>query len=559
MDVFIELTSVIVLATVISIIMKAFKQPLVIGYILTGIIIGPSFFNIIHSNEYMELFSKFGITILLFIVGINLSPKVIREVGKISFIGGILQIGLTGLAGAGLYMLLGNGLVPALYISAGVAFSSTIVILKILSDKGDLQKLYAKITVGFLIVQDLVAIGLLMLPATFATSSTDSALWMLVSMLLKIIVIIGIFFVLSKFVLPKSIHYIAGTQELLFLFSITWGFGMASVFFLLGFSIEVGALMAGVSLSTTHYAEGIASRLKPLRDFFIVLFFVSLGSGMMLDTIKIVVVPALIVSLFVLIGKPLLIFLIMNVLGYKTRPSFYTAVSLAQISEFSLILAGAGLSAGQLRESDMALLTLVALVTITVSSYLMTYSALWYERFEKILKFIEIKKNRGIIHESEEVHDLLLFGYDRVGENFIEAFAQLDKKYAVIDFNPDLIKQMHNNNIPFRYGDVSDIEFLQELNLRHVKLCVSTIPNFSVNSLLIKKIREVNDNAIIIVRARISDEAKGLYALGASYVVMPHYLGSEYAKKMIISHGLDPKGFDEERKRHLEKVDRFDS
>ncbi len=557
MDVFIELTSVIILATIISIIMKAFKQPLVIGYILTGIIIGPSFFNIIQSNEYMELFSKFGITILLFIVGINLSPKVIKEVGKISFIGGILQIGLTGLMGAGLYLLLGNGLVPALYISAGVAFSSTIVILKILSDKGDLQKLYAKITVGFLIVQDLVAIGLLMLPATFATSSTDSAMMMIITMIIKILAIISVFYVIAKYVLPRSIHYVAATPELLFLFSITWGFGLACLFYLLGFSIEVGALMAGVSLSTTHYAEGIASRLKPLRDFFIVLFFVSLGSGMMLGTIKVVIIPAIIVSLFVLIGKPLLIFLLMNVLGYKTRPSFYTAVSLAQISEFSLILAAAGKAAGQLKDIDMALLTLVALITITVSSYLMTYSSLWYDRFEKILKFIEIKKNRGIIHESEEVHDLLLFGYDRVGENFIEAFAQLDKRYAVIDFNPDLIKKMHNNNIPFRYGDVSDIEFLQELNLRHVKLCVSTIPNYSVNSLLIKKIRDVNKDAIIIVRARVGDEAKHLYELGASYVVMPHYLGSQYAKKMIVSHGLDPKGFDEERIKHLAHVDKL--
>lgn len=550
MELFLQFTTIVVLATILSLLMRLLKQPLVVGYIITGILIGPQFFNLDRSHDYIELFSKIGITILLFIVGLNLSPKVIKEVGKVSFIGGLGQIALTALYGGFLSMALGLNLVQSLYIGIGLSFSSTIVILKLLSDKGDLPKLYGKITIGFLLVQDLVAIATLLFVSSFGLHH-EVFLQTSFFLLAKLAGLSITLFLLSKYFFPHAIDALAESQELLFLFSITWGLGLASIFYVMGFSVEVGALLAGVSLAVTPFADGIASRLKPLRDFFIVLFFVLLGSQMAVDSISQVIVPAIILSVFVLVGKPLIVFLLLNLLGYKTRQGFQVGVALAQISEFSLILATLGLTTGQLDAQTVSLITLVALITIPGSSYLISFSEPLYSRLERLLKRLEINHSRNNTNLLDTQHELVLFGFDRVGHDFVEAFRKLDKDYLIVDYNPDMINHLETADLPFRYGDVEDSEFLQELQLEKIKLCVSTIPNVKVNSLLIKHIREANKHTIIIVRAREVEDAKTLYELGATYVVMPHYLGAKYATHMITKIGLDPKGFEEEREKHL--------
>lgn len=557
MEVFLEFSYIVTIAAVISVIMRFLKQPLVVGYIVTGILIGPQFFDLLHRPEYIELFSEIGITILLFIVGLNLSPNVIKEVGKVSFIGGLGQIALTAFYGFIAAKLLGISQLEALYVGIALAFSSTIIILKILSDKGELHKLHGKVSVGLLLIQDLVAIFLLIVVSSFSAAGAETGFASVVTMLiLKMLVMFLGLFLISRFVLSKVVQYLAESQELLFLFSISWGLALASSFYLLGLSVEVGALMAGVTLALTPFADGIASRLKPLRDFFIILFFILLGSEMVLGTIQLILIPAIVLSLFVLIVKPLIVFYLMNVLGYKTRTAFETGINLAQVSEFSLLLAGLGLIAGHLSEEVTSLITLVGLVTIAGSSYMMLSSDKLYDFFKPMLKKIRLKQNSHEAHDNSSHPELVLFGYDKVGHDFIHAFSKIGSNYVVIDLNPTLIKEMMTNNVPFKYGDAEDVEFLQELNLHTIKMCVSTIPSFKANALLVKKIREINERAIIIVRCGEIEHAKALYELGATYVVMPHYLGARYASQMISRHGLDRKGFEEERERHLEHVNK---
>jgi Kef-type K+ transport system membrane component KefB len=556
MELFLEFTVIVIFATVISVILRVLKQPLVVGYILTGILLGPLFFNVVHATGYMDLFSKIGITILLFIVGLNLKPNVIKEVGKVSVIGGILQILITAFLGIIISLLLGLSLVHAIYIGLALSFSSTIIILKLLSDKDDLPKVYGKVTVGFLLIQDLVAIVVLLFISSFAGAQHFTFLQVSVFLILKLLVAGAAIYFISRYIIFHAIHQLAQSQELLFLFSIAWGLGLASVFYLIGFSVEVGALVAGVSLAVTPFADSIASRLKPLRDFFIVLFFILLGSNLVLSNIAGLFLYTLLFSLFVLIGKPVIVFYLMNILKYKTKQGYQTGISLAQVSEFSLILAALGLSIGQLDKSTVTIITLVALITIAGSSYFIQYSDELYPFVEKLLKRLEIVHSSNVPVNEEMQSEIALFGFDRVGRDFIEAFEKLDKKYMVIDYNPEMIKQLENTEIPFKYGDVEDIEFLRELQLGKIKLCVSTIPDVKVNALLIKKIKQENAHAIIIVRAREMHEAKRLYDLGASYVVMPHYLGAKYATAMIKRIGLDSKGFKQEREKHLDYVNK---
>ena len=551
MGIFLELTGIVLFAMIVSIIMKVFKQPLVVGYIITGIFASSTFLNLIHSKEQIELFAKIGIIILLFIVGLSLNPKVIRDVGKISLLAGLGQIIVTFGLGFVLTLLLGIQMIPALFISISLTFSSTIIIMKLLSDKNDLNKVYGKVTVGVLLVQDIVAILILMGISSFSGVTETNIVVMLGLILLKGVAMFFALYLVSRYILPSFGHFVASSRELLFLFSLGWGLGLASVFHIMGFSIEIGALAAGVSLSSLPFADGIASRMKPLRDFFIVMFFILLGSEMQLDAIGGILLPAVILSIFVLIGKPALVLILMNLLGYKRKTGFRAGVSLAQVSEFSLIMMTLALSMGLVEQEVVSLVTLVGIITIAASSYLIIYADRLYPSVENIAALLEFRKNLFEVKSESETHDVILFGFDRVGHDFINTFSKLGTNYLVIDYNPVLISQMQEENIPFKYGDAEDVEFLRKLHFEKVKMVVSTIPDDKISLLLLKKIRKSNTRAIVILLAHDIASAKELYGHGATYVIMPHYLSARHASDIIERHSFDVNEFEKEKDRHL--------
>lgn len=330
--------------------------------------------------------------------------------------------------------------------------------------------------------------------------------------------------------------------------------GMATLFSYLGFSVEIGALVAGVSMSMTPYAFEAASRLRPLRDFFILLFFILLGSEMILENIGSLIIPALIFSIFVLVGNPIIVVIIMNLLGYSKRTGFQAGLTVAQISEFSLILATLGFQIGSLSREVLSLITFVGLITIAGSTYLILYSDQIYPKVEKLLTFLELKKNKRE-KKNDTDYDSLLFGFQRVGQDFVKSFERIGLKFLIIDFNPDSVKLLEEMDLPFKYGDAKDPEFLEELNFRKLKYVVTTIPEFETNLYLVKKIREVNKRAIIVAISNNREEALALYAEGASYVIMPHYLGAQYAVRMINRHGLDKTEYQQSREKHLQYLE----
>lgn len=553
MNLFSELSLILVLATIFAFISKLLRQPPVVGYLLAGIIIGPSVLNLLHSEETIELFSHLGIAMLLFIVGLHLSPSVLRDVGKASFLGGLGQIIFTFAAAFGLTRLIGLELFPAIYVSAGLTLSSTIIVLKLLSDKNDLNSLYGKLTVGILLVQDLVAILLLMFLPSFSQTGTFAEIF--APLFLKGIIAITTIFIIAKFILPLVSRFAATTSELLFLFSLTWGFSLAAIFQTLGFSVETGALIAGISLSLTPFAHEISSRLRPLRDFFIVLFFILLGSQLTFSNLPALLYPALTLSFFVLFISPLIVLVVLNLIGFNKRVGFLTGLSLAQISEFSLILAQLGLRLGHISSDILSLITLIALITITFSTYLINHSEAIYSVFSKPLSFLEIIKRKRASDTPTETFDTLLFGYHRVGLDFVKAFQKLRRRFLVIDFDPQAIKRLKNKSIPSLYGDAQDAEFLEELNLSETKLVVSTIPDFDTNLFLVEKVIAKNPKAIVIVLSHSIADAKALYQKGAAYVVMPHYLGAKYASSIISRFHTTMSKYATVRKNHLKFLD----
>jgi len=551
MEIFIELSIIIGITVIIAGIMKLLKQPLIIGYILAGIIVSPYFLNIVRSTETIVVFSQIGVVLLLFIVGLSLSPRVIREVGKVSLVTGVGQIVFTSLIGFFISRLLGFSVTVSLYIAIALTFSSTIIIMKLLSDKKDLEKLYGKISIGFLLVQDIFVIILLMIVSSFSGGVEISDLTL--GFVLGGILLIGALILISIYVLPNLSKFFAKSQEFLFLFSIGWGLGLAALFFYLGFSMEIGALIAGVALSMSPYSYEISSKMRPLRDFFIILFFILLGSQIAFGDISQFIFPAIIFSLFILIGNPLIVMTLMGIMGYKKKTGFQAGLTVAQISEFSLILIALGVGVGHLTNEILSLVTIVGLITISGSTYLILYSDKIYPYLSKYLSIFERKKVKEKKENIKE-YDSILFGYNRMGYDILKSFKKLKKKFLIVDYNPETILELSKKGIECRYGDVDDDEFLNELNLTKTKMIVSTIPEFETNLLLIHKIRQTNKKAIIMVVSHNIEEANILYDKGATYVIMPHFLGGSQVSRMIHKHGLNINKFLDEKKKHLKQL-----
>lgn len=550
--IFIQLAIILFTAFIVSYIIKAFNQPLIIGYIVAGIIISPFILGSGASTDIITIFSELGIAFLLFIVGLHLNPRVIKEIGGAALVIGLIQIILTfGFSFLIAFNLLGYNLVSSLYIGIALAFSSTIIIMKLFSDEKQLDSLYGKISIGILIIQDLVAIAVLMFVSSMTNGTNFSSF--AINGLLSGGGMIFILFLIGMFVLPGITKGIAKSQELLFLFSICWCFLIAALFAWRGFSIEIGALVAGVVLSVSPYSTEISSKIRPLRDFFLIIFFIILGLNLDISGISSIVSNAVIFSLIALIFKPLILMIFMALFGYTKRTNFLVGTSLAQISEFSIIILTLGFSMGHISETVVSTMTLTLILTIALSTYMIIYSNKLYEFLADYLSIFQKKGVKGDRKISKK-YNAILFGYNRIGFNILRSLKKLNKKYLVVDFNPDTIADLQKMRIPCLYGDVFDPDLLDELPLDKIDIAISTVPDFESNILLTDTIRIVNPDAIIITRAHIIQDALDLYKRGSTYVLTPHFLGGEYIAKMIKTLKTSEKGYKDEKEKHIKML-----
>ncbi|MCR4327831.1 MAG: cation:proton antiporter [Nanoarchaeota archaeon] len=529
-DSFIQFGLIILVVLAVSIVVRLLKQPLIIGYILSGILVGPLFLNLIQSNQTITIFSEMGIAFLLFIVGLHLSPKIIKEVGKISLITGIGQILFTSVIGYFLGTLLGFSVITSIYIAIALTFSSTIIILKLLSDKDALEKLYGKISIGFLLVQDLVAIFALIVVSSLAGGAGASDI--LFSTVLKGVVLILVLIPISHYILPKFSDFFAKSQELLFVFAISWGFGLSLLFLYAGFSLEVGALIAGIMLSMSPYSFEISSKLKPLRDFFLISFFIILGSQIIFVDISSLVIPTIVFSLLVVIGNPLIVISLMGFFGYSKKTGFMSGLTVAQIGEFSLIFIALGMKAGHISQEILSFVTLISLITIFGCTYLIMYSEKIFPKISNFLTIFEKKKTREKDFPKKD-YDYLLLGYNRIGFSIVKAFSKVTKKFLVVDYDPEIIEELNKEGIDAIYGDVEDSEFLEDLGIFKASLIVSTVPEKETNQLILDVLKRNKASPVTILTGRQISDALELYKSGADYVILPHFLGGEYVSRMI--------------------------
>ena len=553
-NIFPGLSLIIVIATLVALLMRLVGQPLIIGHIITGILVGPAILHLAKSTETLTTFSNIGIALLLFVIGLGLNPKIFREIGRVATINASAQILVVGAVGWLAGRLLGFSEVESLFIGLALVFSSTIIALKLLSDKKEQTRLYGKITIGILLFQDAVAAIALMLVASAGERRSVSII-SLAWLVTKAVTIGGLMYLFSLKVLARWQKLIAGSTEFLFLAAIGWGFGSAALFAKLGLSLEVGALFAGICLAPLLYAQEIAARLRPLRDFFMLVFFITLGAGINFADAGGLLPAILIYSAVVIVIKPFVVLIAMSLMGYTRRTSFKTAVSLAQLSEFSIVITVLGVHEGLISQRIAVLVTFVALISIAASTYLITFSDKLFTRLEKYLRVFE----RHNPHEEKPImagHELVLFGYQRGGHEFITLFKQLKQNYVVIDYDPEIIDILERRKINYIFGDATDAELLEEAGLEKARLVVSTIPEFEINRFLLSFLKHKNPKAVAVLHSDDPDEAVKLYEAGADYVVLPHYIGSEKVSSFIGKSGLAKHAFQAQRARHLKYLEK---
>lgn len=552
-DAFIQLSIVIVLAAGMAAIMRLLRQPLIIGHILTGIIVGPSVLALLDDKSLFQVYSEIGIALLLFIIGLELNAAVIRRLGKVVLFTAMAILVTVGSAGFFVASLFDFNRTEATILGLALFFSSTIIIAKVLSDKRELTRLHGQIAIGIILVDDIVATFALLFVAASSGHSLGSG--EIGTLILKAIGLVTIFTLIGAKVLPKLGKFMAGSQELLFLFAIAWGFGVATLINKAGFSIEIGALFAGVMLAHLPYAAEIGARLKPLRDFFIVLFFVMLGENLAFSNVTSVLGPALAFAAIVILLKPVVVMAALGALRYTKRTGFKAAINLSQISEFSIVLAILATATGTVGEKVIAVITLVALITIALSTYMMQYDAWLYTKLENFLQIFERRTTREKEYKAK-TYPLILFGYKKGGHEFVKTFKSMKKPYVVVDYDPDVIDLLSRQNIECLYGDATDQELLAELHVAKAKLIISTITDYQTNMILLRYAMHHNHEVVFICHANDYNEAATLYKHGASYVVLPHLIGSERMNMFLNRNGLDKASFAQHRKKHLSELGR---
>lgn len=512
-NVFFELGAIIIITTLVAYLARLFKQPLIPAYILAGLILGP-WLGLVTDLELIRTTSEIGVALLLFIVGLEMNLKKLKHVSLVSSLGGTLQTVLVFFAGFYAATLFGIFTrIEAVYIGLILAFSSTMVVIKLLSDKKQIDTLHGRIVIGVLLTQDIIAI----LALSILTTVNSFSLSFLAIAFVKGAVVFLIAYIFRGAVFPIFFKYAAKSSEVLFLLAVTMCFFFSMLFTYFGFTIAIGAFVAGVAMANLPYTIEIIARVKSLRDFFATIFFVSLGLELSLIPKQSLLMPLLAFFLIAVLLKPIVIMFICSFFGYKKRPAFLSSISLSQISEFSLIIVAQGLFLGHISEYIFSIVVVLAISTLTLTSYFIDFDNKIYRRLSKSLSpFDSMSKGHELEHVPEKLEkDVILCGYDRLGYMIFEKLKKIGKKVLIIDFNPVIIRKLISQEVPCIYGDVGDVEVLEKADLASMKMLVSTIPSREDGLLLIRKTKEVNKRAIIFLTANTVDDALELYDAGA--------------------------------------------
>lgn len=537
---FAELALLLLIAAAAGALAVRLRQPVLIAYIMVGIAVGPAGLEMVQAHDQIDLLAQIGVAILLFLVGLKLDLQHVRNIGPVALATGLGQLAFTITIGFVLVLALGHDWLTALYVAVALTFSSTIIIVKLLSDKRELDSLHGRIAVGFLIVQDIAVVLAMMAMSALRAGGETEATWHMAALSIGVRVLAAtvLLYVLMRHVLPPLTRLMARSQELLLIFAIAWGTAFAALGEWAGFSKEAGAFLAGFSLASTHFRDAVGARLTGIRDFMLLFFFIDLGTKLDFTTLGSELWPAMVLSLFVLIGNPLIVMAIMGYMGYRKRTGFLAGLTVAQISEFSIIFIAMGISLGHVGLNALGLTTLVGVVTIALSTYLILYSQPLYERLGPWLNIFERRRpHRELAVENQSPSELpprvIVFGLGRYGEHLLARLRQHGVAAVGVDFDPETVRRLRQRGLSVRFGDAEDEAFIETLPLVAADWVVTTLPSWETNRALLHALKALGVAGRIAGVVRDEIHGHALHAAGATQIINPFLDAAEHTARMI--------------------------
>ena len=481
-----DLGLIITGATVVFFLARFLNIPSIVAYIVAGLLLGPVL-GLVSVSDSVEIISEVGIALLLFLVGLELSLEKIKDVGKVAVVAGIGQVIFTAAGGLAFCLLLGFDLMEGIFIATALTFSSTVVVVKLLDQKDELDSVYGRIAVGIFLVQDLVVVVALTFLAGLGRGEEVAPTEMLVNLgvaFAGMALLLVVAAVAAKYVLPWLLGRVASSQEALLISSLAWCFAFVLGAEVMELSLEIGAFLAGLALAQLPYNHDLRRRVHPLMNFFIAVFFVSLGVQMEFGAVQEIWLPAVLLSLFVLLGNPFIFMLLIARMGYGERTSFLTSVTVAQISEFSFIFAAMGLSAGLIGEEILSLVGVVGLVTIAASAFMILNNHRLYEWLQPtgILGLFRAREGRGTMEEEvrREGH-VVVVGMNSLGRKIVDRLHEAGERTLAVDTDPAKLEGLPCETL---LGNVEYRAVLEEAHLQGARLLVSALQIEEVNRLL---------------------------------------------------------------------------
>ncbi len=542
---------IIAFAALLGLISKFLDQPLLVGYIFAGIIIGPQVLGLVENTVIIREFQELGIALLLFIVGLEIDISKLKDVGGVILGTALAQVLMMFGVGFWIMFLLGFDPLTSIYVGLIVAFSSTAVLIKMISDSDDIDTLHGRITLGILLIQDILVVMSLSVLSTLNSVQAE----VLLSSLLKGGGMLALAIVMSHYIVPALFKLIEDSHELIFIISLAVLFGFISISRNADLSIAVGGFMAGLSLTAFPYNIEIGERARSVRDFFVTIFFVSLGMGVNVGELSSYILPFTLLLGVTLLLKPFIIDMMMSLLNYSKKTSFYTAISLGQTSEFSLVIALSGVLLGHIGDEILSLAAALLITSVMFTSYSLKYKEWVYRNFRDLL--IDFG-GRGEIGEDEAELSghTVLCGADVRGSRILEFFEDTDEEVVVVDYNPDVIRDMDARGVKAIYGDVADPEILSKANLSEASSVISTVPGEEASLYMLNYMENNNPEAEVIVSARDTESALRMYKEGAEYVLYYEMLAANEAKDLVARWYDDPEQLAEDRSKDLDRLER---
>lgn len=556
-NIFIQLAVILSLSSALGLFVYKFKLPLLIAYLCAGLLLSALTTIDISKSSALSFLPDIGIAFVLFLVGMELDLREIKNYGKQILTAGILQVIISSVLGTFIAQSFGIPTKEAIILGIGLSFSSTLVVVKLLLDRKDLGSLYGKLSLGILLLEDLLAV-IILLGMSSSTSLSLSNTLPVSIFFIKVLSLFASAFLLNKYLLSYVFKIVSDSPELLFLTALAWCFSFITLASMLGFSVLIGAFLAGVVLASSPYHFHIQGKVKPMRDFFLALFFVYLGTRVNFSHILNIYPLIFIFSAYAVLIKPLIYLLILGIFGFRKHTMFKTSINLSQVSEFSLIIMMVALNLGLVSEQSLTVIALSSALSFVVSSLMISQSGKIYKQVQVLVAFFERKKQT---FESQDVENKLtghvvIIGAHRVGGEIVRFLKKDGQSLVVLDYNPKQVELLLAQDIPVIYGDMLDPDILDILNLEEAKMVISTSPDPEGNKALLEDLKLRHINTPVIVRSETVKEAQRLYKAGADFVIIPDILAGDLLLEMLKLHMSDKSYFKDRPKIELEKLSR---